>query len=65
MADKKEKKGLKAWWTGLKGEYSRIIWPERPTVFRQTVTVIIVTLIIGVLIAMIDSLIQLGLGRII
>ncbi|MCR5704673.1 MAG: preprotein translocase subunit SecE [Eubacterium sp.] len=65
MADKKEKKGFKAWWAGLKGEFSRIIWPEKPTVIRQTVTVIVVTLIIGVLIALIDSIVQLVLGKII
>ena len=64
MADKKEKKGFKAWWAGLKGEYSRIIWPDKPTVVRQTITVIVVTIIIGILIALIDSVVQLGIGAI-
>ncbi|MCR5736673.1 MAG: preprotein translocase subunit SecE [Eubacterium sp.] len=65
MADKKEKKGFKAWWAGLKGEYSRIIWPDKPTVVRQTITVIVVTIIIGILIALIDSVVQLGIGALI
>ena len=65
MEDKKEKKGFKAWWAGLKGEYSRIIWPDKPTVVRQTITVIVVTIIIGILIALIDSVVQLGIGALI
>lgn len=61
MAEKKEKKGFKNWWIGLKAEFSRIIWPDKPTVLRQTVVVIIITIIIGILIALIDRLIQWGL----
>lgn len=62
MADnKKEKKGFKNWWKGLKAEFSRIIWPDKPTIIRQTVVVIVITIIIGILIALIDSVIQVGL----
>ena len=66
MADTAKKNGgFKKWWTGLKAEFSRIIWPDKATIIRQTVTVVIITLILGLLISLIDNLIQVGLDAII
>ncbi len=66
MADTAKKSGgFKKWWTGLKAEFSRIIWPDKATIIRQTVTVVIITLILGLLISLIDNLIQVGLDAII
>ena len=65
MAEAKKKSGLKNWFTGLKAEFSKIIWPTKSSIVRQTVVVVIVTLIMGVLIGLIDQLIQFGLNGII
>ena len=65
MAEAKKKSGLKNWFTGLKAEFSKIIWPTKASIVRQTVVVVIVTLIMGVLIGLIDQLIQIGLNGII
>ena len=65
MAEAKKKSGLKNWFTGLKAEFSKIIWPTKASIVRQTVVVVIVTLIMGVLIGLIDQLIQFGLNGII
>ncbi len=66
MADKKkkEKKSIKEWFKGLKAEFKRVIWPDKPTIIRQTIVTIVITIIVGILIALIDSLVQLGLGAI-
>ena len=61
MAEAKKKGGFKNWWTGLKAEFSKIIWPPKASILRQTVTVVIVTVIMGVIIAILDQLIQAGL----
>ena len=61
MAEAKKKGGFKNWWTGLKAEISKIIWPTNASILRQTVTVVIVTVIMGVIIAILDQLIQAGL----
>lgn len=65
MAEAKKKKGFSVWWTGLKAEFSKIIWPTKVSVVRQSVVVVIVTAILGVLIGMIDQIIQFGLDKII
>jgi preprotein translocase subunit SecE len=64
MAEAKKKKGLKNWWAGLKAEFSKIIWPTKASIVRQTVVVVIVTVIMGVLIGLIDQLVQFGLDKI-
>ena len=56
---------FKTWWKGLKSEFSKIIWLNRKTVIKQTVIVIVVTFIVGVLITVIDFYSQLGLQQIV
>ena len=63
-ATKKKESRIK-WWTGVKAEFSRIIWPDKATIIRQTVVVVVITIIVGVLISLIDSVVQLGLDAII
>lgn len=65
MAEAKKKGGFKNWWTGLKAEFSKIIWPTKASIIKQTVVVVIVTVIMGVLIGLIDQLVQFGLNNII
>lgn len=62
---KKKESRIKTWWTGVKAEFSRIIWPDKATIIRQTVVVVVITIIVGVLISLIDSVVQLGLDAII
>ena len=72
-ATKKKESRIKTWWTGVKAEFSRIIWPDKDTVVKettavvvvQTVVVVVITIIVGVLISLIDSVVQLGLDAII
>ncbi len=63
--DNKGQGKFKTWWTGLKSEFSKIIWLNRKTVIKQTVVVIVVTIIVGVLITIIDFYSQLGLKQIV
>lgn len=62
---KKKENKLQAWFKGLKGEFSRIIWPTKNTIIKQTTVVVIVTVILGILISLIDNAIQLGLDQIV
>lgn len=64
MAEAKKKGGFKNWWTGLKAEFSKIIWPTKASIIRQTAVVVIVTVIMGILIGLIDQLVQFGLNNI-
>ena len=54
-AEKKQKAPKKSWTQGPQTEFKKIIWPDRPTLVKQTVAVVSVTAVLGVIIAVIDS----------
>ena len=56
-----EKPKKKSWFKGLKAEFKKIIWPDKKTLVKETVAVIVCSLILGGIIAIIDALIQFGL----
>lgn len=61
-AVKTEKAPKKSWFKGLKAEFKKIIWPDKKSLGKQTVAVVIVTILLCALIAFLDAVIQLGLG---
>ncbi len=50
-----EKKGFVE---GLKAEFKKIIWPNKTTLGKQAVAVTIISVILGVIIALLDTVIQ-------
>ena len=52
---KKEKAPKKSWIKGLKSEFNKIIWTDKKTLVRQTVAVVSITSILGVIISVLDS----------
>ena len=52
---KKEKAPKKSWTKGLKSEFKKIIWTDKKTLVRQTVAVVSITAILGVIISVLDS----------
>ncbi len=59
---KVEKTPKKSRFSGIKAEFKRIIWPDKATVARQTLAVVLVTIVLGVVIVVVDNIIQSGLG---
>lgn len=47
--------------SGIKTEFAKIYWPDRKKVTKQTIAVIAVSAIMGVLIVFFDMIIQYGL----
>ncbi len=50
-----EKKGFVE---GLKAEFKKIIWPTKATLGKQAVAVTIISVILGLIIALLDTVIQ-------
>ncbi|MBR1390934.1 MAG: preprotein translocase subunit SecE [Lachnospiraceae bacterium] len=50
------------WFTGLKAEFKKIIWPTKESLARQTTAVVVVSVVIGLIIAIADVLIQYGVN---
>lgn len=60
MADKKEKLSLSQKFSGLRAEFSKITWPDRKRLSKQSIAVIVATCILGLLIVFFDMIIQYG-----
>jgi len=59
---KGEKKAGKSWFQGMKAEFNKIVWTDRPTLVRQTGVVVTVTAILCVLITIMDAVILQGVN---
>ena len=64
-ANTTEKAPKKSWFKGLKTEFNKIIWPDKESLAKQSVAVIIVTVIIGVIVSILDSVIKFGIDLLI
>ena len=52
----------KGWFKGLKAEFHKISWTSKDDVTKQTIAVVVVSVILGLLIAVIDFLLQTGIN---
>ena len=57
----KAKKQKKNWFKGLKAEFSKIIWPDRQSLTNETVAVLAVSVLLGVIIAVVDLIVRFGI----
>ncbi len=60
-----EKAPKRSWFKGLKAEFKKIIWPDKEALAKQSVAVIAVTVILGAIIFIIDTIFDYGIGFII
>jgi preprotein translocase subunit SecE len=63
MAEKQQVSKTRSWWDGVKAEWRKIIWPTREDLVKKTGTVTVVSIVLGVIIAILDFLIQNGIDK--
>ena len=56
---------VKSWLKGLKAEFKKIIWPDKKSLGKQTVAVIVITAVLSVIIALLDAVVKFGINVII
>ena len=49
-------------WNGVKQEFRKIIWPNKPTLIKNSASVVIVSVILGAIIAIVDRVILYGVN---
>lgn len=54
-----------SFWKGVKAEFSKIIWPTKETLTKQSIAVVVITVITSGLIAVIDRGLQYGINFVI
>ena len=60
QTEKVERTPKANWFKGLKAEFRKVIWPDRKSVVRQTIAVVSVSVVVGLIIALMDWIIQYG-----
>jgi preprotein translocase subunit SecE len=63
MGDSAEKKAKKpGFFKGVKSEFKKITWPDKKDTFKQSVAVVSISVVVGVIIALLDHFIQVGVN---
>ena len=52
----------KGWFKGLKAEFNKINWCTKEDVTKQTVAVVVISVVLGLIIALVDFLLQTGIN---
>lgn len=60
-----EKAPKKSWFKGLKAEFKKIIWPDKDSLVKQSAAVVVITIVLGTVIALLDTVIKYGVDFII
>ena len=63
MADSAKSEARKeSFWKGVKTEFKKIAWPDRKETVKQSVAVLCVSVVLGLIITFLDTLIQYGIN---
>ena len=51
---------LVKFWNGVKAEFKKIVWPDKDDLLKQSVAVVIISVVVGAIIAVLDFGMQYG-----
>ncbi|MDE5590713.1 MAG: preprotein translocase subunit SecE [Acetatifactor sp.] len=60
MGDSAEKQKRPGFFAGVKSEFKKIVWPDRQETLKQSVAVVAISVVVGVIIAIIDYVVKNG-----
>lgn len=61
-ADKKEKKARPGFFKGVKSEFRKIVWPDKEATLKQSIAVVAISVVVGVIIAILDYVVKNGVN---
>lgn len=53
----------KSFFKGVKSEFKKVIWPTKETLVRETVAVVVTSVILGLIIAIVDIGVKYGFDK--
>ena len=62
MGKTAEKKAGPSFFTGVKAEFKKIVWPDRDATIRQSMAVVAISVVVGVIIALLDYVAKTGVN---
>ncbi len=60
MGDSAEKQKGPGFFAGVKTEFKKIAWPDRRETLKQSIAVVAISVVVGVMIAVIDYVVKYG-----
>lgn len=58
-----EKKSKPSFFQGVKMEFDKIVWPDAKATFKQSVAVVVISVVVGLVIAMLDYWVLEGVNK--
>ena len=62
MAGSTKKENKPSFFEGVKAEWNKITWPTKEQLTKQSIAVVIITILMGVVITLLDTLLQYGVN---
>ncbi len=62
MSDSTEKQARPGFFKGIKSEFKKITWPDRQSSLKQSIAVVAISIVTGVIIAVMDYIIGFGVN---
>ena len=62
MGDSSKKGNKIGFFDGVKAEFKKISWPDKTSIIRQTVAVVAISVVLGVIITILDFIVQYGVS---
>lgn len=62
MGDSAEKQTRPSFFKGVKSEFKKISWPDRQSTLKQSIAVVVISVVMGILIAVLDYIFQYGVN---
>ncbi|MCH5340343.1 MAG: preprotein translocase subunit SecE [Acetatifactor sp.] len=62
MGDSSEKQARPGFFKGLKAEFKKISWPDRQSTLKQSIAVVVISVVVGLIIAILDYVIKYGVN---
>ena len=62
MGGSAEKQSGANFFQGVKAEFKKVVWPDRKSTFKQSVAVVAISIVVGVIIAIIDYIAKYGVN---
>ncbi len=60
MGDSTDKSSKPKFWEGVKTEFQKITWPDKDSLVKQSVAVVIISVVVGAFITLLDFAFQYG-----
>ena len=51
---------VKKFFAGVKSEFKKISWPDRQSTVKQSIAVVVISIVVGVIIAILDTIVKYG-----